>query len=256
MTTATHHTRSGTVGRLRPWAEIAAGLVPLLVVAGVTARVFGLPPTYLLRAVALYLLGATIVVRHLPTRRSRPGLGPANHVTLGRATLVMAIAALVPEPAVLTDNGHWWIIAVTTLALSLDGVDGWIARRTGTATAFGARFDMELDTFLMLVLAALVWRSGRVGPWVLLLGLPRYLFVAAGWRWRWLRAPLPERMRRKAGCVVQGIALLVCLGPIVPPRLASVAAALTVVLLYSSFAVDIWWLKTHGPQTATDGLRV
>jgi phosphatidylglycerophosphate synthase len=251
MTPAIHHTQSGTVGRLRPLAEVAAGLVPLLVVAGVTARVLGLPPTYLLRAMALYFLGTTIVVRFLPTRRPSPGLGPANHVTLGRATLVMTIAALVPESRVLTDNGYWWIIAVSTLALCLDGVDGWVARRTGTATAFGARFDMELDTVLMLILTTLVWRSGRVGPWVLLLGLPRYLFVAAGWRWRWLRAPLPERLRRKAGCVLQGIALLVCLGPIVPPSLASVAAALTVVLLYSSFAVDISWLKALAAETST-----
>jgi phosphatidylglycerophosphate synthase len=127
----------------------------------------------------------------------------------------------------------------------LDGVDGQVARRTRSATAFGARFDMELDSLLMLVLAALVWRSGQVGPWVLLLGLPRYLFVAAGRLRPWLRAPLPERVRRKAGCVIQGIALLVCLGPIVPSGLATVVAALTLALLVSSFAVDVVWLSTR-----------
>ena len=129
-----------------------------------------------------------------------------------------------------------------TVAMALDGVDGQIARRTGTATAFGARFDMELDSFQMLVLAALVWRSEQVGPWVMLLGLPRYLFVAAGWVWPWMRAPLPERVRRKAGCGIQGIALLICLGPIVPPGLAAPVAALILVLLSTSFAVDSVWL--------------
>jgi phosphatidylglycerophosphate synthase len=223
-----------------------AGLGPLLVVTGSTAWWFELPATYLLRAVGIYALVCVLVIRHLPATRPRRGLGAANHVTLVRTGLILSVAALVPQSQILHDTGYWWIIAVTTIALLLDGVDGWVARQTGTSSPFGARFDMELDSFLMLVLAALVWRSGRVAPWVLLLGLPRYLFVAAGWRWPWLRTRLPERLRRKAGCVLQGIALLVCLGPIVPPALATVVAALTLLLLLSSFALDIVWLSNHG----------
>ena len=246
MTTATHHTApaSSTHVRYRAGGELAAGLLLLLVVAGVTARVFTLPAMYLLRTVVVYALMATLMLRHRPP--AGVGLGPANWVTLCRATLVLSMAALIPQPEILLDAGYWWIIGVTTVAMVLDGVDGRVARRTSTATAFGARFDMELDSFLMLVLAALVWRSGRVGPWVLLLGLPRYLFVAAGWLWPWLRAPLPETMRRKAGCVIQGAALLVCLGPIVPPDLASGVATVTLVLLASSFMVDIVWLFGNG----------
>ena len=231
--------------RRRAVAELVAGLVPLLGIAGITAWWFELPPGYLLRAVGLYALVAMLVLRHLPVAPPGRGLGAANQVTVVRAGLILSIAALAPQPQILTPTGYWWIIAVTTVALVLAGVDGWVARRPGTATAFGARFDKELDSFLMLVLAVLVWQSGRVGPWVVLLGLPRYLFVAAGWRWRWLRAPLPERLRRKAGCVVQGIALLVCLGPIVPEGLATLAAALTLALLLSSFAVDVVWLLQH-----------
>ena len=244
MTTATHHAETRpppTHGRRRAAGELTVGLVPLLVVAGVTAAAFGLPAMYLLRTVVVYALMATLILRHVPP--SGAGLGPANWVTLSRAMLVLSVGALVPQPEILLDAGYWWIIGIMTVAMVLDGVDGRIARRTGTATAFGARFDMELDSFLMLVLAALVWRSGRVGPWVVLLGLPQYLFVAAGWLWPRLRAPLPERVRRKAGCVIQGIALLVCLGPIVPPHLAALVAVLTLVLLSASFAADIVWLS-------------
>ena len=42
------------------------------------------------------------------------------------------------------------------MALILDGVDGKVARRTGTSTALGARFDMEVDAFLILVLSVYV----------------------------------------------------------------------------------------------------
>ena len=123
---------------------------------------FTLPAIYLFRAVALYGLVSTLVLRHLPLPMPGTGLGPANRVTLGRATLVLALAALVPQPQVGINGGDWFIIGLATVALCLDGVDGWLARRTGNTTRFGARFDMELDSLLMLVLAALVWRSGNV----------------------------------------------------------------------------------------------
>ena len=228
------------INRRRAVGELVAGLVPLLVVSGVTAVLFALPAMYLLRTIVVYGLMARLILRHLP--RSGAGLGVANWVTLGRATLVLSVAALVPQAEILVNAGYWWVIAVMTVAMVLDGADGRIARRTATASAFGARFDMELDSFVMLVLAALVWRSGQVGAWVVVLGLPRYLFVVAGWVWPWMRAPLPERVRRKAGCVMQGIALLVCLGPIVPPEVAAPVAALTLALIGSSFAADIVWL--------------
>ena len=160
-------------GRGRVTVELAVGLVPLLLVAGATARRLELPRDYLPTAVAAYGLFAVAVQRLLPVQ-PWPGLGPANRVTVGRAALVLSLAALVPHAQALSSAGLWWTIGMAAAALCLDGVDGLAARRTGTATAFGARFDMELDSFLMLVLAALVWRSGRLDAWILLLGAPRY----------------------------------------------------------------------------------
>ena len=42
---------------------------------------------------------------------------------------------------------------LSSVALALDGVDGQVARRTRTVSALGARFDMEVDAFLVLVLS-------------------------------------------------------------------------------------------------------
>ena len=67
----------------------------------------------------------------------------------------------------------------------------------------------------------LVWQSGRVGAWILAIGLARYAFVLAGWLLPFLRAPL----RRAAGarrCVQQGVTLLLCLLPPVGATAASV----------------------------------
>lgn len=227
--------------RLRVAVELAAGLAPLLLAAGATAWRLDLPRDYLVTAAAAYGLFAAAVGSLLP-RQPRPGIGPANRVTVGRGALVMALAALVLHPQAWSEADRWWVIGLATIALALDGVDGQVARRTDTVSAFGARFDMELDAFLMLVLAALVWRSGRLDAWILLLGAPRYVFVAAGRVVPRLQAPLPERLRRKAGCVAQGVALVVCLAPVVPAGLAAAGAAVTLGLLVGSFAVDVRWL--------------
>src|SRR5207344_2274781 len=92
-------------------------------------------------------------------------------------------------------------------ATALDGVDGWLARRTRMASAFGARFDMETDVFLVLALSVLAWQYGKAGAWVLLCGLMRYFFVAAGRLWPWLQGPLAPSFRGKTICVVQFVGL-------------------------------------------------
>ncbi len=123
-----------------------------------------------------------------------------------------------------------------------DGLDDWTARRSGTATNFGASFDMELHAFLVLPLAALVALSGKVEAWVVLIGLLRYLFVATGWLWPALSAKLPPSTRRQTVCLVQGVVLLVCLGPIVPAALGATAATAALALLVYFFSVDVRWL--------------
>jgi phosphatidylglycerophosphate synthase len=150
------------------------------------------------------------------------------------------------QPGVLVlERAYWWIIALGTVAMVLDRTDGRVARRTGTTSTFGARFDMELDAFLLLALSVLVWQSGKVGAWVILIGALRYLFVVGGLFWSVLAGELPSSERRKIVCAVEGVALLVCLGPIVPASLAGVVAAGALAALGYSFAVDVRWLLSH-----------
>jgi phosphatidylglycerophosphate synthase len=107
---------------------------------------------------------------------------------------------------------------------------------------------METDAAYTVVLCALVWQAGQVGPWVLLAGLLRYGFVAAAWLWPWLAAPLPPSRRRQTVCVVQITTLIVCLAPIVSPALATLLAAASLALLAGSFAVDVHFLaRTRRP---------
>lgn len=167
-------------------------------------------------------------------------VGHANLVTAGRLCLVFGVAALVVRPG--DEAAAWAAVVASTVAALLDIVDGRIARRTRTSTAFGARFDMEVDALLIITLAVLAWQWEKAGAWVLLSGLLRYAFVAAGWALPWLRAPLPPSLRRKTICVVQIVALIVVLGPVIRPPLSTLVAGAGLVTLGYSFLVDTIWL--------------
>ena len=196
----------------------------------------------MLVVVSLYAVLSGLLLRGRPGDLPGPGLGAANRITLGRAVLALPVGALALTADMLGATGYWWIIALSTVAMLLDGLDGRIARATGTETLFGARFDMELDAALIMILSLLVWMTGKVGAWVLLVGLMRYAFVAAAAVWPALRADLPDSFRRKAVCVLQGVALLVALGPIISPSLATLVAGAGLSALTYSFAVDVHFL--------------
>ncbi len=218
---------------------LPAGLLTGVLGALVSAR-YGLDAAYLVKVLALCAAGSVLVLLALPKSPPFTAFGPANQVTLVRGALVALLAGLIGErtavglPALVT--------AVAVIVAVLDGLDGWLARRTHMASDYGARFDMETDSLFVLVLAGLAWQSGRTGVWVLWSGLLRYLFVGAGLGLPWLRAPLPASMRRKSIAVLQVIALIATLAPFVPASAAPALAAVGLGALCLSFTVDVVWL--------------
>src|SRR5262245_23771684 len=191
---------------------------------------------YPLKAIALFAIVMAIARRFRQSDHPFARFGPANQITTVRAALVALAAGTIGEPG--GSPGP----ALATVAAILDAVDGWLARRTKMSSAFGARFDMEVDALLILVLAVLAWEYEKAGPWVLLSGLFRYAFVAAGWVWPWMNAPLPPSRRRQLICVVQVVGLIVTIAPFVAPPASRVAAAAALAALSWSFLVDTLWL--------------
>jgi phosphatidylglycerophosphate synthase len=167
--------------------------------------------------------------------------GPANTVTSSRAALASVVAAMVALSFVRTVPTSL-LVGTATLALVLDWVDGQVARRTGSVTAFGARFDMEVDAFLILVLSVAAMRP--FGPWVLLIGLARYLLLGAEQVWPRLCRPVPPRDWRKVVAAVQGIVLTVAVAGVVPRLIALIALVVALALLAESFGRDVVWLVT------------
>jgi len=200
----------------------------------------------------VYAVVVWATLSHALRRSGQRSLGPANVVTLTRSTLVGGITALVADAVAGHRTPTAALVVLTTVALILDAVDGQVARRTGTTTALGARFDMETDAFLILVLSAFV--ALELGWWVLAIGVFRYAFVAASWRLPWLRASLPPRFSRKTVAVVQAVVLVVASSGLLPTIVNAVAVGLALAMLTWSFVRDSHWLWRHRqPVSATSG---
>ena len=217
------------------------GLVVVLAVANVAhAIVPQLGDYYAAKAGVLFVAVMGLSIGFLQQHHPFARFGTANQITTLRAILVSLVAALVGEPRLPR-------IAVAAVAASvavtaLDGVDGWLARRNGLASSFGARFDMEIDALLILALSVLAWRHDKAGAWVIVSGLMRYAFIAAGSIAPWLRAALPQSRRRQTICVVQIVVLTAVMLPAIEPPVSVAIAAAALVTLTSSFLIDTAWL--------------
>jgi phosphatidylglycerophosphate synthase len=187
------------------------------------------------------------VARGLPAYHPHPRLGVANRITLARAAIGCLIAARAIEPASLGASERWLLAAVALGALLLDGADGWAARRQGLASAFGARFDLEVDAFAILVLSIAVVKAQAVPSWALAIGAMRYFYLAGALALPLLRRPLPPRRtadrRRKTIAVIQSIGLIIAMAPATSPRWAEAACAAALTLLAYSFLADIMILR-------------
>jgi phosphatidylglycerophosphate synthase len=197
---------------------------------------FPVGPAYPFKAVACFAALMAIALR-LAGDHPFSRLGPANQITIVRAMLVGLTAALLGEPATSALASAAIVAAAVTSVL--DGVDGWVARRSGMASRFGARFDVETDALLIMALAGLVWYHEKAGAWVLLCGLMRYAFVAGGWLLPWLAGPLTPTRRGRVVAVSQVVGLTVALLPVVTPPASALVALATLAALIWSFAIDV-----------------
>jgi phosphatidylglycerophosphate synthase len=239
-----------------PAPDRAAGLAALAASPGPTvglavqlgllvalAATIGLRPAGWTAAGA-FALGTRALLGGGLRRAGRRSLGPADVVTLTRAILVGGVVAFAADsltaPGVPVPVATEIAVVLAAVALALDGVDGAVARRTGTATPLGARFDMEVDAVLILALSILLVRP--VGLWVLAVGGMRYAFLVGGRVFPWLAAPLPPRLSRKAVAAGQGVVLVVAVAGVLPhPATVGVVLAALGALCWS-FGRDVAWL--------------
>lgn len=221
---------------------VGGGAFVLAIAAAAIANMGGLSAYFLCTAVGSYVVAAAIIPRQIAAFHPHARFGLANTITLVRLLLTCLLAGVAVELWVSGPGmagSPWSAFALAAVALVLDGLDGMAARKFGVASAFGARFDMEVDAFLILVLSVLALGLGKAGPWVLAIGIMRPAYVALGMIWPVLAGPVPPAWRRKAIAVVQGWTLAALLTPVVQPPMSELVAAAALALLVYSFGIDI-----------------
>lgn len=135
-------------------------------------------------SVAFAALSMGWVYRYAPA--APRGVGLANLVTAARLFAMALAVVLAPEDGLLVGS-------VAALVYVFDGVDGWVARARGEVSGFGAQFDMETDSHLVMLICVHLVTRASFGPWVLAIGAMRYGFVLA----RWLRSSQPAQIVRE-----------------------------------------------------------
>lgn len=217
---------------------------------GVGITLLALNDSHNVTNLAAVVAGLTLVtVAALSVVRRRPSYsGPADRVTLLRAVLAGGCATIVVLSLWGTvPTRSWWLVLLAAPAVLLDAVDGVVARRTGTSNKAGARLDMETDAILLLVLSIPV--AMTVGWWAILIGLMRYLYVAAARVRPALRGELEFSQFRRVVAATQSVVLVLVLIPVVPVFLATPLVAAALALLCLSFGRDVVELERDAARS-------
>lgn len=173
------------------------------------------------------------------------GVNLPNWVTLGRIVLVpvFALAYLLPGAETYLLAG-----ALFALAAFSDWLDGYLARKLGQATRFGAFIDPVADK--LIVVTALTLLVGRhANPWMTFAGIviiSREVFISA------LREWMAEMSRRgrvavvrlaKVKTALQMIAIAMLLAQ--PPDMASAWVLVGYALLYAATIMTLWSMTVY-----------
>lgn len=153
----------------------------------------------------------------------RPALGRrlADALTVARAVIGL--------PLLLALGQSWWSLAWVLLLLGglSDAADGWLARRSGGGSVWGARLDPLTDK--ILISAPLLWLGSSQRPdlialplWAVWLLLARELLIS-GWRAGQGNGG-PASRSGKAKTILQFLSLLLLLWP--PSWCGALAGAL------------------------------
>lgn len=206
--------------------------VHAVLMLGACALSLALAATWPFVAAAALSFAALIWVSrgaHTPRRT----FGWGNALTVLRFALSSAVGL---APASVPT----WCLGLTTLVIfGLDGLDGWVAKRRGENSEFGAYFDMETDAYFVLLAGLTLYLRGRYGAWIILAGLLRYTYVLSLAFFPARRGDMPRyRFGRHA---FTALMLGLISGMILGEPLATVATALGCGLVTASFAWSFYW---------------
>lgn len=137
--------------------------------AAVLVIIFRIP--LILTAFALVSFIILLYMHRIFLAAFSPWGGPANLITLFRLLIVLTL------PVLDIISGNITVLIAGILIVVLDGLDGFVARKTNNVTKLGARLDMETDALFILMLTFIHWVNDITGFWLVLAGIIKHLYI-------------------------------------------------------------------------------
>ncbi len=202
-------------------------------------------------AVVVLLYAIAMTERKSAGHDAPARFGLANHLTLLRGTLLsvcFGFAFILPRP-----EYAWIPFLLYGVALSLDFVDGYLARITGNETTAGEVLEHEYDSLGVIAASVAAWSWGVLPLIFVPVAFGRYVYLAAE-RIRIVRGrPMQPLTYSISGRVIAGLYmgfLAASLMPALPLPLLRAGTPFFLVPFIGSFLRD--WLIACG-SLRTDG---
>ena len=216
--------------RIEAWTRWHAGL---MLGAGI-AGLFSLP------LMSVMALGSFVLYFLLTPQFWKPlGYlgGPANWITSLRLLGILAI------PWMVEIMCPWCLTAYILGVLAVDGLDGYLARKTNTVSYFGAIFDRESDAFYVWLVCCTLFVTQQMPAWVLLIGMLRYVYVLV---LIFIKEPEQPEIKTRRAQVIAAI-LMIGLGItfIIPSPYLHLFVGLLLLLVLYSFGRSFWIMIRH-----------
>ncbi len=237
------------IAHYRRWNVQHAGMVILLV------AVSELPISFFPATALLAVWVALSMFRLWRLRALSPVGSPwADALTTVRTVatvLLLSGLSMTPTGAVhgfFSSGGRWVVVGALLAVESTDFFDGRVARR-GLIGLFGPVWDMETDSVFALALAMANRHLLEVGPFVLAIGLMRFLYVLF-WREEGSQAPKPHIfvLYAKTTTAMLVVVMIFVLAPPVGPYLRRAALLIVLMLQIISFGWDMYLQRRYGPE--------
>ncbi len=155
----------------------------------------------------------------------------ANMVTLFRFLLIVGASF---GFAILDD---YYLLAILIIAVSLDGLDGHLARKHKQSSVFGQYFDMEVDAFFVLLMCIYYYLFRDIGWWILVPGLMRYIYVIV--LSLFPKTNFVEKKKKYATYIAGFFFVILCAGLILPAPYNTALLLIGTGMIIFSFSISI-----------------
>lgn len=227
----------GSPGDALTLAYLPLGVLITILLAGLFSFAFHLGFTSPL--ISLGLLAVLVVAVGLLTGQLSASAPAGTRLTLAHMGLVCLLGGVAAAPPIeFPVLMLWSLVAIAMAAAGIIVIEAWITEKIGAGGPFSRRLGQEANALLILSIAVLLWRSGKVDGWVVAAGAIHYASLI-------LSLVLPALRRDSAAAwrpylrIAMATALIVALAPMVPPVVATGLGAAALGLALAGAAADI-----------------